>query len=367
MKHKSHLTFIIMCSLAGLTFIYGCTSPEAKNDTPSTVVEAPSYETFALQRENIASNLQLPAELTAYRQVDLYAKVTGFVKELKADIGTEVRAGQLLVSLEAPELSSQLAATESRLKSQEAIYTADNATYNRLLETSKTPGTISKNDLDIALAKRTSSLAQLDAIKASHKEAGIMVSYLTISAPFDGVITSRNVNLGAYVGPSGKGSEFPIFTLQELRKLRLVLLIPEAYKSLVKLSDEVKFTVKSFPNEVFSGKITRRAGALDTKLRAERIEVDVLNPTKKLSPGMVAEAAIALSRSNNTFVVPKSALVNSSEGLFLVKVVNKKTERVSVTKGQETEDKVEVFGPISEGDTFIKIGSEEIRNGTLIQ
>ncbi|WP_428665160.1 efflux RND transporter periplasmic adaptor subunit [Runella sp.] len=367
MKITSYSYLFVACSLPLFALVSSCSSPEAKNENVKTVVEPPALETFELHKGKIASSLQIPAELMAYRQVDLYAKVNSFIKDLKVDLGSEVRTGQLLATLEAPELSSQLAAAESKLKSQEAIYMSSNATYNRLLETSKTPGTISKNDLDIAMAKKNSDLAQLEAIKASYKEAGIMTNYLNITAPFDGIITSRNVNLGAYVGPSGKGSELPVFTLQELRKLRLVVLIPEAYKSLVKLSDEVKFTVKAIPDHVFSAKIIRRAGALDTKLRSERVELDVINADKTLSPGMVAEAIINLSRSNNTFVVPKSALINTSEGLFLIKVVNKKTERVEVTKGQETVSEAEVFGNVNEGDVFVAKASEEIRNGTVIQ
>ena len=111
----------------------------------------------------------------------------------------------------------------------------------------------------------------------------------------------------------------------------------------------------------------RKRRALHTKLRSERVELDVINADKKLSPGMVAEAVISLSGSGSTFVMPKSALINSSEGLFLIKVVSKKTERIAVSKGQETESQAEVFGELNEGDVFVAKASEEIRNGTTIQ
>lgn len=367
MKNKSlvSLSYAVAC----ITWLAcsNCTSgsSEPKKEPVST---APSHvETFVIQKGKMVSTLQIPAELIAYRQVDLYAKVNSFVKDLKADIGSEVSPGQLLVTLEAPELSAQQAGAESKLKSMEAIYTSSNATYNRLLNTSKTPGTVSGNDLEIALAKKNSDLSQLEAAKAAYRETGTMLSYLTIKAPFAGVISARNVNLGAYVGPAGKGSELPVFTLQQLDHLRLVIAVPEAYKGFINKTDEVKFRVKAYPQQVFTAKIARRSEVLDRQLRSERIELDVYNTDKKLSPGMVAEAKLSLSGRDSSFVVPRSAVVNSTEGVFMIKVADKKTQRMEVTKSRETDSLVEVFGNFHPGDVFVKRGTEELRNGTVIR
>ena len=279
------------------------------------------------------------------------------------DIGSEVSAGQLLMTLEAPELSSQLAAAESRLKSQEAVYAASKANYERMTETAKTPGTISQNDLDQALAKKNSDLAQLEAARAYQKEIGTMVGYLEIRAPFAGIITARNVNLGAYVGPAGKGSEFPLLTLQEQKRLRLAVSIPETYTGYLEQGDEVSFTVRSLPNEVFKAQIKRMAGALDLKLRSERIEMDVTNTDKKLLPGMVAEVSIPLGSGDSTYVVPKTAVVNSAEGIYVIQVVNNKAKKIEIKKGRESGDNVEVFGELKENDQLVKKASEEIRDG----
>jgi len=306
----------------------------------------------------------LPGELLAYQQVDIYAKVTGFVKELKVDIGSEVTEGQLLVSLEAPEIASQLSAAESRLKSLEAVYTASNANYNRLLETSKTPGTISQNDIDQATAKRNSDAANLEAAKASYKEISEMKAYLEIRAPFSGIVTARNVNIGAYVGPAGKGSEFPLLTVQEQKQLRLAVSIPEAYTGYLTNNEEVKFKVRSFPGKDFSANIKRMSGALDVKLRAERVEMDVQNNDKKLLPGMIAEVTVPLSGNDSTFVIPKAALVNSTEGVYVIRAVDGKAQHVAVKKGREVNDKVEIFGDLHVNDKLISKASEEMRDGT---
>lgn len=350
-----------------LGLLSGCGASAHESQEQKSEEAPAAIETFVLKKDKFSTTLQIPGELIAYQQVDIYAKVTSFVKELKVDIGSEVSEGQLLMLLEAPELSSQMLAAESRLKSQEAIYAASNASYNRLIETSKTPGTVSQNDLDLALAKKNSDLANLEAARANSKEISTMRGYLEIRAPFSGIITARNVNLGAYVGPSGKGSEFPLLTLQQQKQLRLAVSVPEAFTGYLKQDDEVSFKVRSQPSEVYKARVKRMAGALDLRLRAERIEMDVVNENKALLPGTVAEVTIPLAAKDSTFVVPKTAIVNSSEGVFVIRVVNGKAQRVSVKKGRDINDQSEVFGELQVNDKLITKGSEEIKEGAEVK
>ncbi|MBS1935195.1 MAG: efflux RND transporter periplasmic adaptor subunit, partial [Bacteroidetes bacterium] len=359
--------YSIVAGLAALAFsftIQGCGSSDAKDDVKERKTEhteTPAQEVFSLQKGQLNSSFRLPGELISFQQVDLYAKVNSFIKKLYVDVGSEVKTGQLLAVMEAPEINSQLSAAESKLKSQEAVYIASKATYDRLFETSKTPGTISPNDLDIALAKEKSDLAQLEADKASYREILDTKNYLEIRAPFNGVISTRNVSAGAYVGPSGKGSDLPIFTLQQQNKLRLVISVPEAYATYLNQKNEVQFSVKGLPEQVFKAKVSRLAGALDIKLRAQRTEMDVENTNKKLLPGMVAEVSVPLYGNANTFIVPKSAIVNSTVKPFVIKVVNNKAQWVKVEIGKSADDKEEIFGDLNTGDELIKNATEEIR------
>jgi membrane fusion protein, multidrug efflux system len=347
-----------------------CGSSNAKEESKETkkeTVEAPALETFNLQKGQLNSSLQVPGELISFQQVDLYAKVNSFIKRLFADVGSEVKTGQLLAVMEAPEINSQLSAAESKLKSQEAVYISSKATYERLLETSKTPGTVSPNDLDIAFAKEKSDLAQYDADKASYHEVADTKNYLEIHAPFNGVITARNVSTGAYVGPSGKGSDLPIFTLQEQKKLRLVVSVPEAYATFLNGKSTVTFTVKGLPNQTFRAKVSRLSGALDTRLRSQRTEMDVANADKKLLPGMVAEVSVPLDGSVNTFIIPKTAVVNSTIKPFVIRVINNKAQWVNVQIGRTTDDKEEIFGNLSLNDVLIKNANEEIRDSADVK
>lgn len=355
---------------AGL-LLAGCAAPtekkEAEKKSAAPAAPAPPA-TFILANGSLHTDLRIPSELSAYREVDLYAKVNSYVKSMTVDVGSEVKEGQLLATLEAPELVSQLAAAESKYKAQQAIYESSNATYQRILDAAKTPGTISKNDVDIAQAKRNSDLAQMEAAQADFKANNTITQYLSIRAPFDGVISARNVNLGAYIGPSGKGSELPIFTLQQLRHLRLVIEIPEAYKGFIKLNDVVTFTVKAFPDEVFSGKIARRASVIDKTLRAEHIELDINNDDMKLAPGMVAEAVIGLNAGTGAFVVPRGAVVNSTEGVFMIEDSANIVKRVPVRVGRMTDSLAEVFGKnLSAGRVFVSKGSEELHDGMPVK
>jgi len=343
-----------------------CTGTQTTNQPGNPEEEMPKTEVFVLRKTKLASTIQLPGELIAFQQVDLYAKVNSFVKKLYVDVGSQVKPGELLAVLEAPEINSELAGADSRLKAQEALYAASKANYDRLVETSKTPGTIAPNDLDQAAAKKNADLDQLESARSAYQEIAENKKYLEIRAPFGGVISSRNVNQGATVGPSGKGSELPLFTLQEQNKLRLTISVPESFTANLKKSIQVDFTVKSLPEEVFHATISRMAGALDTKLRSERIEMDVTNLDKKLLPGMVAEVKLSSPSKDSTFVIPKMAMVNSTEKIFVIKISGGLAKWVNVKNGLESNGKLEIFGDLQAGDTLVARPSEELRDGSSV-
>ena len=330
---------------------------EEKNKAPE--------EVFLLQKGSLTTDLQIPGELISYQKTDIYAKVNSFVKTVSVDVGSQFKRGQLLAVMVAPEISSQISAAFSRWKSQQATYDASRTFYKRLLETSKTPGTVASNDLEQALARSNSDYAQLTAAKANYDEMQVTNSYLKIRAPFDGVITARNINPGAYVGPSGSGDALPMLTLQQQDHMRLVIFIPEGYTSMVNVGDTLQFTTSSMPGQIFTGKIARRAGALDQKLRTERVEMDVYpkGNNKSLLPGMTVEVKMPLPTNNASFIVPKTAVTNSDAGIHIVKVNSGKFQYVPVTLGKSDEKRIQIFGELNVNDTIVLSSSEEQRDG----
>ena len=366
LNKSTRFTRIVVAGILITASLCSCRSGEnaQKKTAVTQEAEVPKTEVFPLQKGRLSSSLQVPGELIAFQQVDLYAKENSFVKKLYIDVGSEVTTGQLLVTMEAPEISSQLAGASSNIKSREAIYIASKANYDRLFATSQTPGTVSPNDLEQAAARKNSDLAQLQSAKDAYQQVAEMQNYLQIRAPFSGVITARNVNPGAYVGPSGKGSELPLFTLKEQKRLRLVISVPESYTSYLSNKNEVSFTVKAMPDQSFKARVKRMAGALDGRLHAQRIEMDVINNDKKLLPGMVAEVNLPLPANDSTFIVPKSAIVNSTESVFVIRVVDNKAEWVNVKTGREDNGTVEIYGKLNTGDLLLKTATEEVRNGS---
>jgi membrane fusion protein (multidrug efflux system) len=377
MKNKKSFVAALAVTLLCSGTLGSCSNTDGEKEGSSTAAGLAAGHaaransatpTFVLEKGRFATNLYVPGELIAFQQVDLYAKVNSFVKKLYVDIGSEVREGDLLATMEAPELQSQLSSAESKMKSQEAVYIASKANYDRVVETSKTPGTISQNDIDQADARQKSDFAQWDAAKAAYNEVAETIKYLEIRAPFDGVISLRNVNPGAYVGPSGKGSELPLFTLQEQKHMRLVISVPEAYTGYLTDNDKVSFTVKALPNRPFVAQVRRLAGALDNHLRSERTEMDVYSNDKTLLPGMVAEVELPLPAKDSTFIVPSSAVVNGTERLFVIReTADHKAEWVDVQTGRSQGGKTEIFAKgLKQGDRLVKKGSEEIRDGALV-
>ncbi|MBS1504510.1 MAG: efflux RND transporter periplasmic adaptor subunit, partial [Bacteroidetes bacterium] len=241
------------------------------------------------------------------------------------------------------------------------------ATYDRLLSTSKTPGTASENDLDQAAAKKNSDLANVDAAKSDYKAIQANLDYLQIRAPFDGVVSARNVNMGAYVGPAGKGSDQPIFVIQQQSKMRLVISVPEMYTGGLSNKDEVTFSVKALPNRKFKAQVKRLAGALDEKLRAERLEMDVYNKNKELLPGMYADVNLPVPSRDSAFVVPNNAVVTSTERVFVIKVNGNKAQWVDVRKGFQSGGNMAIYGDLKPGDKLVVNANDEIRDGQPVR
>ena len=371
--HKNKLIITVVAVVMAAGFLSSCgESKKDKEEQDLTVqqenaLDTPTVTPVTLQKGKLTANITVPGELQAYQQTDLYAKVNGYVKTLLVDIGSQVHQGQLLAVLEAPELNSQLEEAKSRILQAKAVYFASKATYDRLYNTSKTPGTVSENDIEQAQAKKSSDSASVEAAKSAYKSFAANLNYLQIRAPFDGVITLRGVNLGAYVGPGGAASSQAIFRLEDHNRLRLVISVPENFTGGLSNQDHVNFTIRELPGEKFTAKVERLAGALDNTLRSERLEMDVYNTSKKLLPNMYADVNVPLPSNDSTFIVPKTAVVTSTEKVFIIRIKDGKAEWVNVQKGLEAGDNIEVYGKLNPGDQIVKAGSEEIRDGSTVK
>lgn len=355
-------TYIFIVSLLSVTACNN-TAPENKKTEKQPVAMMNPMETVVLQKTNPLVQLKLAGELVPDQQTDLFAKINSYVKAIKVDIGDKVSPGQILMILEAPEIKSQIANAKSKVDAQQAVYLSTKATYERMLKAAQTKGAIAKDALDQIRAKLQSNEAQLNAARSAYNESRDMDNYLVIRAPFSGTVTERNVDLGAFVSPMGKA---PLLTIQNVNKLRLHLSVPEANTNYLHIGDTIRFKVRSIPQKKYAARISRKAGTLDMKLRSEKIQADFLNTNNELKPFMVAETVIPLENTEATFFVPKTALVESGTGLYVIIVKNRKTKNIPVSKGRVMSDQFEIFGELNEGDLLLKMANEEIQEGTSV-
>jgi membrane fusion protein, multidrug efflux system len=324
-------------------------------------------QTFSLSKGQLTTSMTIPGELRPFQSVDLYAKVNSFVKKLYVDVGSVVKKDQLLVVLEAPEMQDAANTAAQIIQTNKSMYAASRATYQRMYQTSKIPGTISPNDLEIAYAKMNSDSSNLMAARSIYNESTNLNRYLEVRAPFDGVISASNLYPGAYAGPAGAGSVTPLLTLQEQAKLRLVIAVPEAATSYFKLKDTVHFSVKTLLGKDFTATVSRVAGSLDLQLRTEELQMDVANKDKILLPGMFAQVSLNMTNTDKVFIVPESAVTENTKQVFVIRVRNGKTEWVIVKRGRDGHGNVEIFGALQEGDQLVNTATDELRSGTQVQ
>jgi membrane fusion protein, multidrug efflux system len=326
--------------------------------------------------------LSLPGELTAYQSVAIYPKATGFVKTVRVDRGSRVRAGDLIATLEAPELLAQLSEARSKLQEAEAQLAAarskadaDTSTYDKLKAASATPGVVAGNDVLIAEKAAEASHDQMTARQQSVEAArqamnaiGQMEAYLKVTAPFDGVVTERNIHPGALVGPaSGPGAAAPMMRLVQLNRLRLVVPVPEAYTAELKPGAEIPFWVAAYPSQTWSGTIARIARAVDVSTRTMAVELDVVNSDGRLAPGTFCQVRWPIRRSAPSLFVPSGSVAATTDRIFVVRIVDGKTEWVDVTTGLTSGPLIEVFGDLHAGDEIASRGTDEMRPGTDVR
>ena len=338
-----------------------------EKDAPASRAEAPrAIEVVPVKSELLWTKAPLPAQLLPYESVDLYPKIAGFVQDVLVDRGSEVRKGQLLVRLTAPEVVAQRAQTVAALGAAQAKLTGDRATYERLANAAKTPGVVAENDVDIARQTTASDAALVRSAAETAVAARQLGAYLEIRAPFDGVITTRNLQPGALVGPGQTGA-LPILQLVTEKRLRLVVAVPEDSVQAAKPGLTIAFTVSTAPGRTFDAPIARMAEDMNNRTRTMMVEADVDNASGDLTPGTLASVQWPIQRSYPTLRVPTSAVANDQERQFVIRVSNGTTAWVDVSTGMTVEGDVEVFGKLNPGDLVVRQATDALRAGVKIR
>ncbi len=345
----------------------------------TTAVAQTKVDVVHVVAKPVDRQVRLPGEFQPYLAVPIYAKVSGFVQRTNVDRGSTVKQGQRLATLEAPEIQAQIVEAESKAQAlelqraeAEAKLAAAQSTYERLKAASATPGVVAENDVLIAQKNAEAAQALVRSYQNSIKAAQAQVQavrdlgqYLQIKAPFDGIITERNVHPGALVGP-GSGTT-PLFRLHQVSRLRLVVAVPEALVGAIVTGARVPFKVPAYPGETFYGNVSLVAHDLDAKTRTMAVELEVKNPDLRLAAGMYPEVSWPVRRPQPSLLVPATSIVTTTERTFVIRVKNGAAEWVDVGRGARIGDLVEVFGSLKDGEPIVRRGTDEIREGTKLQ
>jgi RND family efflux transporter MFP subunit len=384
----------LLLSLLPLLFAVsnGCkrSQEQAQNQLPVAAV-------VPVTRTALSNQLHVAGEFLPYQEVEIHAKVTGYVRKINVDIGDHVHTGELLAELEVPEMTAQVEGAQAGVqrsqqeidRSQSAVVRAEadaaalHAAWQRLKQASDAkPGLIAQQELDDAQAKDLAAAAQVDAARselaamrqahsaaqADHRHFASLANYSHITAPFDGIVTWRYANTGSLLqaGTSNSGS-MPLIKLAQVNILRLRLPVPESLAGYVHIGDSAQIHVQATGEEL-TGKVVRTTGELDLTTRTLQVEIDLENSKGKLTPGMYADVKLDIQRNGNELTIPVEAVDRSQAAPFAL-VVNAqgRVEKRPLILGMETARLIEVVQGVREGERVIAANLSSFRAGEAVE
>jgi RND family efflux transporter MFP subunit len=351
----------------------------------------------SVKRGNIGDTLTIAGAFKPFQEIDVHAKVSGYVRTMNVDVGDHVKEGQILAVLEVPELAAELSGAEaavrraqdevqraqSDIQRAQSTYSAANSAYTRLKQASDTrPGLVAQQELDDSQAKAQESQAQVESSKAafssaqqqlevaeaSRKQYSALASYTRIVAPFDGVITNRYADTGALIaaGTSSSTQAMPVVRLAQCSVLRLVLPIPESVAAQIHVGQKMKVHVQALKQD-FEGKVSRFADALNEQTRTMETEIDFQNGNNHLIPGMYAQALLPVDQHPDVLTVPLEAVLREGDGAKAL-VVNHQNviEERQLKLGGEGSTRVVVLSGLTEGELVIVGDPAEFHAGEKV-
>lgn len=363
----SGITVAILC---GLFWAVAHSRAENAQNSVDADASTPTVAVAKVTREDLSRNVTIPAEFRPYVEVDLHAKVSGYVDQMNVDFGDKVKAGELLASIEVPELQDELTNAIASDQKAEADCTNANLIYTRLLAVNKAhPNLVAEQDLDTAAANYQMAVAAIAEAKADVGKYETLLSYTQIRAPFDGVVTRRYADPGALIqaGTSSDTQSLPLVRVSDNYLLRLDFPVDQNYVQDVHVGDPVQVSVESLGGKMFSGTISRFTYDVDLDTRTMNTEVEVPNPNLEIDPGMYCTVGLRVENHTNVLAIPTEAVVTGSAPM--VYVVNNKDEisKQPIQLGMETPDKYEVISGLKEGDMVVIGDRSELQNGERVQ
>ncbi len=324
------------------------TGSEHALEKETAVSAIPSVNVVYPTPSTLSSEIALPGNTQAFMDTPIYSRTNGYLKSWYFDIGAHVRKGQLMAQIETPEVDQQLQVAQADLKSAQANLDLANTTsarYQNLLKTNS----VSKQETDVAVSDAAAKKAAVDAAMANVRRLEQLQSFENVYAPFDGIITARNTDMGRLISAGQNTTPQELFHLAAIGKLRVYVAVPEAYSAAIKDGGKAKLTLDEYPGRVFEGTIARNSNAIDQATRTLNVEVDIDNPKGELLPGAYVFVHFKVPEHAANLMIPSNTLLFRAEGLRVGVVRNGRVQLVPVKIGRDAGASVEIcFGSDAE-------------------
>jgi RND family efflux transporter MFP subunit len=314
----------------------------------------------------MAEEVVLPGNAQAYVATPIYARIDGYLKSWNFDIGAHVKAGQLLAEIETPEVDRQLDQARADLATAQANYDLSETTaarYQTLLKSDS----VAKQDVEDRVGDLNAKKAMVDSATFNVRRLEETQRFQKVYAPFDGIITARNIDIGALINAGGSPPAKELFDIAATKQLRVYINVPQAYSRDVKPGGRAELTLAEFPGRRFAGKIVRSSDSIDPASRTLLTEVDVDNPAGELLPGAFLSVHVKLSSKVGTVVIPVNTMIFRSAGMQVAVVRDNKAELVPIIVGRDYGTEVEVLSGITAADEIIENPSDSLTSGTEVR
>jgi RND family efflux transporter MFP subunit len=327
----------------------------------------PSVAVIHAKRGAMSDEIVLPGNIQAFTDAPIYARTSGYLKKWYADIGTHVKTGELIAEIESPEVDQQLDQARAQLQTAQANLKLSEITVTRY-QTLLKLDSIAKQDVDNAVGALEANKATVASMAANLKRLEQLVSFEKVFAPFDGVITTRNTDIGALINSGHGGVAQELFHISATYRLRIFVSVPQAYSRAATPGVTANITLTEMPGRRFAGKIARTAESIDATTRTLLTEVDIDNASGQLLPGAFAEVHVKLPSQAAALIVPVPALIFRAAGLQVAVVRNgNKADLVHVTLGRDYGTEVEVTSGITEEDAVIINPPDSLTEGAAVR
>jgi RND family efflux transporter MFP subunit len=328
----------------------------------------PAVQVIQPKRGSTAQEIILPGNIQAFIDAPIYARTNGYLRSWTSDIGARVKKGQLLAEIETPEVDQQLLQARADLNTAQANENLSQITFNRF-EGLKNTDSVSTQDVDNAAGDYAAKKAIVDSARSNVNRLEDLQSFEKIYAPFDGVITARNTDVGQLIdsGSSG-GVAKELFHIAAIRTLRVYINVPQQYSVAAKPGIVADLSLAQFPGRTFQGKLVRTANAIDLATRTLLVEVDVDNATGELLPGAFAEVHLKLPTEIPSYILPVNALIFRAQGLQIATVDNgNRAKLVTIVLGRDFGATVEVVSGLTDADKVIVSPPDSLVDGEQVQ